>query len=136
MIAEWANKYIGIPYELNGRDKNKCDCYGLVRLIYKEVFGINLPSYSNEYTIESKNKDLTEIYNDNKVDWIEVTVPQAGDVVYLVIGGYPKHVGVVVGDKLFIHNLCLGGSSSLADYSSKKWKQRVIGFYRYAPSTS
>ncbi len=41
----WLNDYIGIPYELGGRSWDGLDCYGLVKLVYREEFGIALPDW-------------------------------------------------------------------------------------------
>lgn len=131
MFAEWAAGYVGIPYKLSGRTKTSCDCYGLVRIIYDEVMNIKLPSFSDDYTDESDSDTLTTLYNDNKINWVCVDKPQVGDLIYLMLSGYPKHVGVIVGDNHFIHNLTDNGSSTIADYTNNKWKQRVIGFYRW-----
>ncbi len=132
MIPLWVNKYVGIPYKLHSASLNTCDCYGLVCLIYKDIFDIVLPDYHNNYGIDSNDQIINDIYSVEKEKWIEVNNPDIGDVIYFIIAGQPKHVGLVVGDGKFIHNLTAGGSSAIGTYTNVKWKKRILGFYRHA----
>ena len=44
----WMNKYIGLPYKLNGRDDAGVDCYGLAVKVFREQLGRALPDWSVE----------------------------------------------------------------------------------------
>lgn len=35
--------FIGIPFKAGGRDYKGCDCYGLMRLALRDMFGFELP---------------------------------------------------------------------------------------------
>jgi hypothetical protein len=41
----WTGNYIGIPYVSRGDTRAGCHCYGLVRLLYREQLGIDLPEF-------------------------------------------------------------------------------------------
>ena len=58
----WSNAYIGLPHVALGRERRGCDCWGLVRLVYREQLGIALPAYTpdrrNRYTLSGWNNQL------------------------------------------------------------------------------
>lgn len=45
MIEE---RYVGIPYKLNGRDENGFDCVGLITFFFRKEYGIQLPDNDGE----------------------------------------------------------------------------------------
>ena len=130
-MVEWAEKYIGIPYKLHSWGFDGCDCYGLIALIYKNELGIKLPRYDESYSAKSDSNELAKIYEAEVKRWKEISKPEVGCVVYFVVAGSPKHVGIVVDDKHFVHNLKSPQSSMMSDFTSSKWKDRLIGFYKY-----
>jgi len=48
-VPEFLNAYIGIPYVDKGRDYNGVDCFGVLRLIFKEHTNIILPDHRELY---------------------------------------------------------------------------------------
>lgn len=45
--APWHARYVGIPFADGGRTLAGCDCWGLVRLIYRHELALDLPSYGD-----------------------------------------------------------------------------------------
>ena len=129
MIPIWVNDYVGIPYSDRGRSHESCDCYGLIYLIYKEKFSIELPTFTDQY--EKVDMSVEEIYRDEVKNWKEVKEPKLGDVVYFKICGHNTHVGMYLGDGLFIHNISRKGSSSIAEIKNPKWVNRIIGYWTH-----
>lgn len=129
-MPEWLSKYIGLPYLEGGRGHNGVDCYGLIRLIYAEKFGIILPEYSDIAWLEGcdSHKLSTEI-NDCKSDWQEVDQPVLGDVIILRMMGMPIHIGLVVDKGIMIHS-ARGHNSAIERFDNIKWQKRIEGFYR------
>jgi sulfur carrier protein ThiS len=126
----WYNKYVGIPYKEAGRDIAGIDCWGLLRLIYKEQYNIDIPSFSDSYT-SSKDRDLTtELIAQNKEQWVQQENPEVGDGILFRVLGLETHIGVYLGDNKFIHAK-EGHSSVIESLTSAKWKNRVTGYFRY-----
>jgi len=42
---DWVNDYIGLPYRLNGRERDGLDCWGLISLVWREKRGIQIPDF-------------------------------------------------------------------------------------------
>jgi cell wall-associated NlpC family hydrolase len=62
----WAAEYIGIPFLERGRGRAGCDCWGLVRLVLAERFGIELPSHADDYETVKDHGRLVELIQAGK----------------------------------------------------------------------
>ena len=107
--AGWAGEYIGTPFAEDGRGRNGCDCWGLVRLILGEVFGVEVPSHAGRYDGVADHEGIAALVEqDTKADdWLEVArdAARSGDVVLLRMRGLPIHVGIFAGPGLVLHTL-------------------------------
>ena len=134
----WWNRYVGIPYAAGGCGPSGCDCWGLVRLVYKNEFGIDLPGVSLDVTpgqapdaaMVSPVLELTR-----EAFWQRVDVPQAGDVIVLRVLGHESHVGLVTTPGYMLH-VREGKDAVLEPYDRRRWKQAVRGIWRYAGQES
>lgn len=137
-MRHWANRFIGIPYRDKGRDWHGCDCWGLVRLIMAEIYGVHLDSYTQCYATAADPRSGLKVVQAGVLDdWRCVTTPQAGDMVVLNIASRPWHCGVMIDAAHFIHAPCLDRhgrpiASELAELGGPDWKHRLNGFYRHA----
>jgi sulfur carrier protein ThiS len=124
------NKYIGLPYAANGRDESGIDCWGLVRLFYKQEYSIELPSYTEEYAgaYDTRILGMMDLYKNN---WAQVAQPEVGSVIVFNILGEPFHVGIYIGDDKFIHARD-GMDSVVESVNSPRWAKRIEGYYKYA----
>jgi len=128
------NKYIGLPYAANGRDEQGIDCWGLVRLFYKQEYNIDLPSYTEDYS-GAYDERILSIMDAYKPSWSQVDAPQVGSVIVFNILGEPFHVGVYIGEDKFIHARD-GMDSVVESVNSPKWAKRIEGYYTYNQETS
>jgi hypothetical protein len=128
----WTNDYIGIPYLGMGRDRAGADCWGLVRLVYRDRYGIDLPDYSEQAYNAADGAETAPLIAAGRDVWSAVTEPAEGDVVLLRIKGYPSHVGVLVGPAQMLHVYRDGLTACIERLDSGVWKHRIEGYYRHA----
>lgn len=109
---------IGIHYKYGGSTpESGLDCSGLVRYVFKEAWGANLPRTSAEIsrvgeTIEPQNL-------------------QPGDLVfYNTLKRGFSHVGIYLGNNKFIHSPSAGGRVRIESMDLSYWKQRFNGARR------
>lgn len=123
-------KYIGIPFLEKGRDVSGVDCWGLVRLIYKQEYNINLPSFVADYEL-SDDQRIGELFAQYKEGWTTLTQPEPGCAVIFRMFGTESHIGVAVDNAHFIH-VREGRDTVIESLESSKWAKRIVGFYKYS----
>lgn len=131
---EWVKDYVGIEFENKGRGE-KCDCWGLVRRIYQEKFGIALPSFV-EYDSANDLREVSAIIRGKEKtegkSWypIDEGKEEFGDVAIFKIAGQPVHIGFVLGNRKMLH-IEMGIDSCVESYTSLRWQRRIHRFYRH-----
>ena len=140
-VAGWTRDWVGIPFLDRGRDRAGLDCWGLLRLVEREVFGVEVPSFSGDYGDVRDHARIAELIEANLPGWDPVVEPdpatglcdfgagRPGDGVLLRRRGGPLHVGVVVAPGWMLHTE-EGTASVLAPYNGLKERHRVLGIYR------
>jgi len=129
----WSNKYIGIPFKERGRDFNGVDCWGLVRLIYKNEFNITLPSFVDDYTTTDDTSRLEELIAQYREGWDEITALESGAVILFKLLGSESHIAVAINDKQFIH-ISENSTSVVESIDSVLWRKRIVGYFKYNSS--
>lgn len=135
-LPRWIGDYIAVPFKTHGRDRHGCDCWGLVRLVLSEQFGIALPDHAEAYrTADSRSAgDIGAVIEaEATAHWRPIDKSQArmGDVIILRTKGHPLHVGLVVAQGQMLH-VMQGANSVVEFFDGIKWKHKVEGFYRHA----
>lgn len=103
----WADKYVGLPYKLMGRDRLGTDCYGIVRMVLKEMEGQDWPSYFEE---DPEGSTITQLTSNLK--HIELDQARDLDVAIILMRHLnenkvwelrPIHMGIFVDSKRILH---------------------------------
>lgn len=131
---------IGIPFSKDGESPQEgFDCWGLVRFVYKEFYGIELPDFnhSNIHYLNGKkvHKIIEEEQNDEKL-WEKLNEPEEPCI--LAIKNHPlyiNHTGIYVGRGKFLQSLEKVGVI-LSDIHDKYWSQKIVGFYKWKEISS
>lgn len=109
---------IGIRYKRGGNSpENGLDCSGLVRYVFKESWGANLPRTAEEISKVGQKVETKDL--------------RPGDLVfYNTLRRTFSHVGIYLGDNKFIHSPSTGGEVRVESMDIGYWKKRFNGARR------
>lgn len=126
------DRFVGIPYLDKGRSIVGVDCWGLLRMVFRELRGIELPSYSERYVTGADRRAMARLIAGELDDWHEVPAgqEQSFDGVLMREGKYPRHIGVVTQPGMLLH-VEQGETSRIERYRSGILAGRIVGFFRY-----
>jgi cell wall-associated NlpC family hydrolase len=126
---EIIKRYLGIPYKHRGRTAEGLDCYGLIKMVYRDI-GIELMDINDEYTEDWSWKGRNHFIENYQKQWMKVPAPHRMDLVAFHNGkGIVNHAGIVLSGSSFIHTCNAGTVLSKLDQPT--WYKRIEGFYRY-----
>lgn len=121
-IQNELEKYLGVRYKRGGTTTQGLDCSGFARLIYKNIFGVELPhNASSQY--KHPASFLTKVPSNDL---------QTGDLIFFASTSKKKrinHVGIYLSDRKFIHAELQRGIiiSSLDEHH---WQSRLVSAKR------
>lgn len=128
-------EYIGLPFRTHGRDRGGCDCWGLVRIVYRERLGVELPDLGETYGDALTDcAAIADLIARERPMWhpIERGQELPGDLVTLRLKRVECHVGVVVSRPLMLHSEADKIAACCERYDVPLYARRVTGFYRHA----
>lgn len=122
-LVKEAMTMIGIRYKYGGTaPESGLDCSGLVRYVFKEARGTELPRTSQELSRLGEKVDTKDL--------------QPGDLVfYNTLRRSFSHVGIYLGDNKFIHSPAPGGEVRIESMDIGYWKKRFNGARRLIDSS-
>lgn len=117
-LIERAKGLLGIPYKFAGSSpETGFDCSGLIRFVFREVLGINLPGRAED--IGRGGEKLSD------------ALLSPGDLVFFNTLNRPlSHVGIYLGNRLFLHSPSTGGVVRIESMTLPYWSKRYQGARR------
>ena len=131
MMYRWVERYIGIPFVSNGRDRTGCDCYGLVRLVLRDEYSIALPELSGDYTSALNQAETERLFKLNLPVLAAKQIPEPEEKAVALIAehGRPCHLGIVAGNGYILHTgTKTGGVCQRVTHPGLRG--RIMGYYR------
>ncbi len=103
-LDEFVDRALDVPFEERGRSYGGWDCYGLIYVAYRDVYGVNLPIGTGEYHSTRRREELQDLIAKGKMgDW-ELTDPhRPGDVALVRMMGRDCHVGLMLSGWNMLH---------------------------------
>lgn len=130
-MTDWS-QYVGLPHRAHGRDRDGLDCWGLVRLVYAEQMGVDLPGYIDTCPDLGERAELSAFVSDVRGGgmWQEVDEIRPFDVLLFRVGPHTTHVAVAIGPNQMLH--VNGRSHSVIErIDAPMWRKRLDGVCRY-----
>lgn len=123
---------IGIPYKLNGRDKNGVDCLGLLKLWINEK-GYTCPQFPNlpeKLWFKNSPNEVISCFNPfiDKFT-IEANYINIDNVIFFKASSEVlNHIGIICEGNRFLH--VLENHGVVRSYLHYKWKLKIVGIRR------
>lgn len=115
-LVLFAKKMLDIPYRFGGNTLVGIDCSAYVKKVYSLV-GVSLPRSAREQFAEGKPVDNGEL--------------SMGDLVFFkTYASFPSHVGIYLGDNLFIHASSRSRKVTIDSLETPYYIKRFIGAKR------
>ena len=129
----WATDYLGIPYQGGGRTREGLDCYGLLALVLRERFDIEIELFDGLDGLNAADQESVDRFWDDQVgsEWNEIPLGEEkpGDAVNLIVMRR-HHCGVVIGQGMMLHTTEQAGVA-IESYTRGRFCRRFRNIYRH-----
>lgn len=126
------DRFIGIPFVDGGRTFEGADCYGLVKLYYKNILNIEIPE--TKIQPNQPKRIMINYLNEISKNWKQIESPKKNCVVAMAMHDeHPKlvtHFAVMIDEKRMLHTLNKQNSNikNIDDISIKPF---IKGFFEW-----
>ncbi len=140
---DWVAPWIGLRYVKDAKPGTLEEarqagvfCWSLFALALRQQFGQSVDDYDGPlYGGRRDARAVAEAAEQFAARWREIPADeeQAGDAIFLRMGGAAIHIGLIVapGWMLHIEEAC---DSTCERYRRSDWKNQIIAFYRAEPA--
>lgn len=112
-VVDFAKKLINIPYKFGGNSILGIDCSAYVKKVYG-LLGVELPRTAREQFKTGEAIEMDEL--------------SVGDLVFFrTYASFPSHVGIYLGNNLFIHASSRGKKVTIDSLETPYYLKRFIG---------
>lgn len=132
-IQDIAREWIGTPYHHQESLKGEgCDCLGLVRGVWRELYGNDnpepMPNYSPSWGDHRVDDPLLQVA---RKYFTETEKPREGDLLLFRMrpGMAVKHCAIATGNGAMIH--AYSNHRVREDDFSPWWKKRLVGSFQF-----
>ncbi len=134
-LDEFVNRALDVPFEERGRSYDGWDCWGLIYVAYRDLYEIELPTYTGEYHSTRRREELQDLIAQRKMGGWKLSDPhRPGDVALVHMMGRNCHVGLMLSGWDMLH-VQAGVSVVVEPIDRPPWRDReydkVEGIYRY-----
>lgn len=136
-VLALAEKWLGTPYRHQASTfQIGCDCLGLVRGIWREIYGYepeNVPNYSADWSELNKDEYLLSGIRRHFVEKAlsDFPSPQAGDLLTFrwKEGLAAKHLGIMGREGRFIH--AYEGCGVVSSVLVPQWRRKIAAIFTF-----
>jgi len=112
-LIEFAKKLMNIPYKFGGNSIFGIDCSAYVKKVYG-LLGVDLPRTAREQYTEGESVEKNDL--------------SIGDLVFFrTYASFPSHVGIYLGNNLFIHASSRGKKVTIDNLETPYYLKRFLG---------
>ena len=94
MNSHWAASYIGLPYAAGARGPAKVDCWGLIYLVYQNVWRRSVPLFPFLSLEGDRRQSVRQIKTELRQNWVALPKPSDGCGVAMSQSSEIHHVGL------------------------------------------
>jgi len=117
-IRSYMKSWEGTPHRMGGAGADGVDCSALVMLTYRDLFDIELPRSTAEQIKAGRRISLGNL--------------EAGDLIFFLLPGKKRHVGIYLSKGDFVH-VSSGQGVTISNLYSRYWRRAYWTARRVLP---